>query len=110
MSPKPFAAVKSLSRHRFLDSALGALVLATGLVLSGAGQAHADGKLNMYNWSDYISDSTVPNFEKEFGVKMRYDTFDSNEVLHAKLVAGKTGYDIVVPSSNWARCNCAVAC
>ena len=63
--------------------------------------AHAQGQLNMYNWSDYIAETTVPNFEKESGVKMRYDNFDSNEVVHAKLVAGKTGYDIVVPSSNW---------
>ena len=77
---------------------LSALVLGCGMGLV----AHAEGQLNMYNWSDYISEKTVPNFEKEFGVKMRYDVFDSNEVLHAKLVAGKTGYDIVVPSSNWA--------
>ncbi|MET3134274.1 putrescine transport system substrate-binding protein [Oxalobacteraceae bacterium GrIS 1.11] len=59
--------------------------------------------LNIYNWSDYIADDTVKNFEKETGIKVRYDNFDSNEVLHAKLVAGKTGYDIVVPSANWAR-------
>lgn len=101
MFPQTFAAVKPLHQHRLLFNAFSALVLAMGLALSGAGSARAEGKLNMYNWSDYISDSTVPNFEKEFGVKMRYDTFDSNEVLHAKLVAGKTGYDIVVPSSNW---------
>jgi len=63
--------------------------------------AQAQGELNMYNWSDYIGEKTVPNFIKEFGVKMRYDNFDSNEVVHAKLVAGRTGYDIVVPSSNW---------
>ncbi len=59
--------------------------------------------LNIYNWSDYIGDDTIANFEKETGIKVRYDTFDSNETLHAKLVAGKTGYDIVVPSSNWAK-------
>ena len=59
--------------------------------------------LNIYNWSDYIADDTIANFEKETGIKVRYDNFDSNEILHAKLVAGKTGYDIVVPSSNWAR-------
>ena len=46
---------------------------------------------------------TIRNFEKETGIKVRYDLFDSNEILHAKLVAGKSGYDIVVPSSNWAR-------
>lgn len=59
--------------------------------------------LNIYNWSDYIAPDTIANFEKETGIKVRYDNFDSNEILHAKLVAGKTGYDIVVPSSNWAR-------
>jgi putrescine transport system substrate-binding protein len=59
--------------------------------------------LNIYNWSDYIADDTIKNFEKETGIKVRYDNFDSNEVLHAKLLAGKSGYDIVVPSANWAR-------
>ncbi|MBY0558194.1 MAG: spermidine/putrescine ABC transporter substrate-binding protein PotF, partial [Burkholderiaceae bacterium] len=54
--------------------------------------------LNIYNWSDYIAEDTIKNFEKETGIKVRYDLFDSNEVLHAKLAAGKTGYDIVVPS------------
>ncbi|MBL8511098.1 MAG: polyamine ABC transporter substrate-binding protein [Betaproteobacteria bacterium] len=59
--------------------------------------------LNIFNWSDYIGETTVKDFEKETGIKVRYDTYDSNEVLHAKLVAGRTGYDIVVPSSNWAK-------
>ena len=59
--------------------------------------------LNIYNWSDYIAEDTIKNFEKETGIKVRYDSFDNNEILHAKLVAGKTGYDIVVPSSNWAK-------
>lgn len=80
---------------------IAAALLGASLLTLGAGTAQAQGQLNMYNWSDYIAETTVPNFEKEFGVKMRYDTFDSNEILHAKLVAGKTGYDIVVPSSNW---------
>jgi len=79
--------------------------LATGLILvSGAGPAEADEEkvLNIYNWSDYIADDTIANFEKETGIKVRYDTYDNNEILHAKLVAGKTGYDIVVPSSTFA--------
>ena len=59
--------------------------------------------LNVYNWSDYIGDDTIANFEKETGIKVHYDTFDTNETLHAKLLVGMTGYDIVVPSSNWAR-------
>jgi putrescine transport system substrate-binding protein len=59
--------------------------------------------LNVYNWSDYIGDTTVQDFEHETGLKVRYDTFDANETLYAKLVAGHTGYDIVVPSSHWAK-------
>jgi putrescine transport system substrate-binding protein len=59
--------------------------------------------LHMANWSEYIADDTLKNFEKETGIKVVYDTFDSNEILHAKLVAGKTGYDLVVPSSTFVR-------
>jgi spermidine/putrescine transport system substrate-binding protein len=54
--------------------------------------------LHVYNWSDYIAEDTVPNFEKEFGVKVTYDTYESNEEMVAKLQAGASGYDIVVPS------------
>ncbi len=54
--------------------------------------------LNIYNWSDYIAEDTIANFEAETGIKVTYDVFDSNEVLEAKLMAGNTGYDIVVPS------------
>jgi spermidine/putrescine transport system substrate-binding protein len=54
--------------------------------------------LNIYNWSDYIAEDTVPNFEKEFGVKVNYDTYEDNEALLAKLQSGATGYDIVVPT------------
>ncbi|MFO1434902.1 MAG: polyamine ABC transporter substrate-binding protein [Gammaproteobacteria bacterium] len=57
--------------------------------------------LNIYNWSDYIAEDTIPNFEKETGIKVRYDVFDSNEILEAKLLAGKTGYDLVVPTANF---------
>jgi putrescine transport system substrate-binding protein len=73
------------------------------LLAGGAVQAQEEEKvLNIYNWSDYIAEDTIKNFEKETGIKVRYDNFDNNEILHAKLVAGRTGYDIVVPSSNWA--------
>jgi putrescine transport system substrate-binding protein len=50
-----------------------------------------------------LAEDTISNFEKETGIKVRYDIFDSNEILHAKMVAKKTGYDIVVPSSNWGK-------
>jgi putrescine transport system substrate-binding protein len=81
-----------------------ALCVATAGLLATSMTATAQSKvLNIYNWSDYIAPDTIANFEKETGIKVRYDNFDNNEILHAKLVAGKTGYDIVVPSSNWAR-------
>ena len=76
------------------------LASAAGVALAQA----ADPKvLNIYNWSDYIAGDTLKNFEKETGIKVRYDNYDSNEVLQAKLVAGKSGYDIVVPSAHFAK-------
>ena len=83
-----------------------AVAAATLSALSWAGPARAQEEekvLNIYNWSDYIAPDTIANFEKETGIKVRYDNFDNNEIVHAKLVAGKTGYDVVVPSSNWAK-------
>ena len=75
------------------------------IVLAANQLAHAaDPKvLNIYNWSDYIADDTIKNFEKETGIKVNYDNYDSNEVLLAKLVAGNTGYDIVVPGAHFAK-------
>jgi len=89
--------VKSL---RFKAACLGALL---ALAATAAVAQEEEKVLNVYNWSDYIAEDTIKNFEKETGIKVRYDIFDSNEILHAKLVAGKTGYDIVVPSSYWAK-------
>jgi len=63
----------------------------------------AEKVLNVYNWSDYIDPSIVPDFEKEYGIKVRYDVYDSNEILETKLLAGKTGYDIVVPSASFLQ-------
>ena len=80
-----------------------ALLAAFGLCAAGPAAAQEEKVLNVLNWSDYIAPDTIANFEKETGIKVRYDNFDSNEVLHAKLVAGKTGYDVVVPSSYWAK-------
>jgi putrescine transport system substrate-binding protein len=59
--------------------------------------------LNIYNWPDYIPEGMIAAFEKESGIKVNYDTFETNEALHAKLVAGNTGYDIVVPGSVFAK-------
>jgi putrescine transport system substrate-binding protein len=57
--------------------------------------------LNVYNWSDYIDESVIEDFTAETGIKVQYDVFDSNEVLETKLLAGSTGYDIVVPSASF---------
>jgi putrescine transport system substrate-binding protein len=57
--------------------------------------------LNVYNWSDYIAEDTIANFEERTGITVNYDVFDSNEVVEAKLLAGNTGYDIVVPSASF---------
>lgn len=57
--------------------------------------------LNIYNWSDYIDDSILTDFTKETGIKVVYDVYDSNEILETKLLAGSTGYDIVVPSAEF---------
>ena len=65
-----------------------------------AGEA-ASGQLHIYNWTDYISESAVGDFESEFGIQASYDVYDSNEVLDGKLLAGHTGFDIVVPSDNF---------
>ena len=57
-------------------------------------------RLNIYNWSDYIAPDTIPKFEAETGIKITYDVYDGNEVLEAKLLAGNSGYDVVVPSAS----------
>ena len=92
-----------LPLRRTLTLACASLLLS----LSAAGTAAAAGPepkvLNIYNWSDYIAEDTIKNFEKETGIKVNYDNYDNNEILHAKLVAGKTGYDIVVPGAHFAK-------
>jgi putrescine transport system substrate-binding protein len=55
--------------------------------------------VNFYNWSDYIAPTVLDEFSKATGIKVRYDTFDSNDTLEAKLLAGKSGYDVVVPTA-----------
>lgn len=69
---------------------------------AGATPAAAEEKVvNVYNWSDYIAEDTIANFEKETGIKVNYDMYDGNETLETKLLAGNSGYDIVVPSASF---------
>ena len=88
----------------FACKSVAAFALALGAAAHAAPPAGTEPKvLNVYNWSDYIAEDTLKNFERETGIKVRYDNYDANEILHAKLVAGKSGYDIVVPSAHFAK-------
>ncbi|MDB4273628.1 polyamine ABC transporter substrate-binding protein [bacterium] len=66
-----------------------------------AGASAQNKVVNVYNWSDYIDESIIEDFTKETGIKVVYDVFDSNEILETKLLAGGTGYDIVVPTGTF---------
>lgn len=106
-------AAGGVGRREFVirATALGLSLSTISLVLTACGKKDApalaagadlpemEKELNIYNWSDYVAEDTIPNFEKEFGVKVTYDTYESNEEMVAKLQAGASGYDIVVPSN-----------
>jgi putrescine transport system substrate-binding protein len=77
----------------------GMIAASVALVMMSTGAMAEDKVLHVYNWSDYIAPNTLEDFQKETGIKVVYDVFDSNEVLEAKLLAGSSGYDIVVPSN-----------
>lgn len=72
-----------------------------GAGLTIAVSVQAAGTVHIYNWSDYIGETTLADFQKETGIKPVYDVFDSNETLEGKLLAGRTGYDVVVPSNHF---------
>lgn len=76
-----------------------ALVAAAVSVMPAAAQPKAERIVNVYNWTDYIAPTVMDEFTKETGIKARYDTFDSNDTLETKLLAGKSGYDVVVPTA-----------
>ncbi len=82
--------------------AIFAIVAAAAVALVAAvasSSAQPEQVVNFYNWSDYIDPTVLDDFTKETGIKVRYDTFDSNDTLEAKLLAGKSGYDVVVPTA-----------
>ncbi|MCW5148377.1 polyamine ABC transporter substrate-binding protein [Burkholderia cenocepacia] len=63
--------------------------------------ANADDQLNFYNWAAYIAKDTIPNFQKQTGIRVKYDSFDSDDTLQAKLLMGNSNYDVVVTASNY---------
>jgi putrescine transport system substrate-binding protein len=74
-------------------------VLAAVMITPAHAQSSKERIVNVYNWSDYIAPTVVEDFSKQTGIKIRYDTFDSNDTLETKLLAGKSGYDVVVPTA-----------
>ncbi|HEY0582833.1 MAG TPA: extracellular solute-binding protein, partial [Chloroflexota bacterium] len=75
------------------------ILSAAAIVLALAtGSAAQERVVNVYNWSDYIDPRVLADFTRETGIKVVYDTYDTNEIVETKLLAGKSGYDVVVPS------------
>ena len=77
------------------------MLVGAGLTLTLTLSVQAASTVHIYNWSDYIGETTLADFEKATGIKPVYDVFDSNETLEGKLLAGRTGYDVVVPSNHF---------
>ncbi|WP_182086830.1 polyamine ABC transporter substrate-binding protein [Aureimonas sp. ME7] len=77
-------------------------LLTGALILAGSHSALAQEKVvNVFNWSDYIDTSIIDDFTKETGIRVVYDVYDSNEILETRLLAGGSGYDVVVPSAEY---------
>lgn len=79
----------------------GALLAIVALCVPVTQVAAQERIVNVYNWSDYIDPAVLEAFTRETGIKVRYDVFDSNDTLETKLLAGRSGYDVVVPSANF---------
>jgi putrescine transport system substrate-binding protein len=84
-----------------MNRPLAAAVVVLGLVclLATSTRAEKERIVNIYNWTDYIAPGVLEGFTRATGIRVRYDTFDANETLETKLLAGKSGYDVVVPSA-----------
>jgi putrescine transport system substrate-binding protein len=87
---------KLMAMSRAISAVVVSLLALAGLYAPAWTQSRS---LNVYNWSDYVEPTVIEAFTKETGIKVRYDTFDANETLETKLLAGKSGYDIVVPTA-----------
>src|SRR5580698_7240905 len=85
--------MRGLSRFRFVAA------MAAMLVLPLLPAKAAERTVNFYNWSNYVAPGVLEDFTKETGIKVVYDTFDANETLETRLLAGKSGYDVVVPTA-----------
>src|SRR5258705_9816651 len=91
-----------MSRRGFsMRRAFAVLALSAIALLLAAAPSLSENRqrvLNVYNWSDYVDPAVLEEFTKSTGIKVRYDTFDTNDMLEAKLLAGRSGYDVVAPT------------
>src|SRR5690554_2682559 len=78
------------------------VMLGAALVVSSTAVLAQEKVVNVYNWAEYTAPDTISGFEKATGIKVRYDVYDSNDTLQAKLLTGQSGYDVVVPAINYA--------
>src|SRR3954462_4750178 len=97
---RPWRDRMGLKMMKRIAAALAFGVLSLGLAAGGA--AAEERQLNIYNWADYIGPDTVKDFEKETGIKVTYDNFDSYEALDARILTGSSGYDVIFPDSTLA--------
>jgi putrescine transport system substrate-binding protein len=95
-------AVTRLVAPAMLSTFLAAALSPALLIMPGSAPAAAQEEkvLNVFNWSDYVAPDTIANFEKETGIKVNYDVYDSNDILETKISVGKSGYDVVFPSAS----------
>ncbi len=103
MIAKNFPLVASIAEiHRCAGAGMGGLIVAVGIVLMvGVAPARSEAQqrfVNVYNWSEYIDPAVLDEFTNATGIRVRYDTFESSDTLDAKLLAGNSGYDVVVPT------------
>lgn len=98
---QPAAEAPAAAEQPAAESAPAATESTTQQAATTEAEAGSGGELNVYNWSDYIGETTIEDFQKTTGITVRYDVYDSNETLDAKLKAGNTGYDIVVPTGSF---------
>jgi putrescine transport system substrate-binding protein len=85
-------------------SAIGASAVALGIAAMSCGAlAQTERAVNFYGWANYISSDVLAQFKRETGISVRYDTFDTNDILEAKLLLGNSGYDVVVPTAYFVQ-------
>ena len=98
----PTTAVTRFVAPAMFSTLLAATLSSVLLILPGSAPAVAQEEkvLNVFNWSDYVAPDTIANFEKETGIKVNYDVYDSNDILETKISVGKSGYDVVFPSAS----------